>query len=171
MDLIVNYGFRNEIIKDNLTLNYCFQCSTCSSGCPVAFLTEGKYNPRKIIEEAILGLENLLMKDDMTIFLCSTCQKCVELCPQGIELTEIFNIIKNKLTDRGIFPEGYKLQAQNIIETGLAIPMSSAIQRRRTRMGIPDIQTAELGELSILIKETGIDKKINFQWEKKSEEG
>ena len=93
---VINFEFRNEVLKHNASLSYCYQCSTCSGGCPVALITEGKYNPRKIIEEAILGLqEKLVNEQDPNPWLCSTCQKCVELCPQKVELTEIFTLIKN----------------------------------------------------------------------------
>ena len=59
---VINFEFRNEVLKYNASLSYCYQCSTCSGGCPVALLTNGKYNPRKIIEEAILGLQDKLVE-------------------------------------------------------------------------------------------------------------
>ena len=94
---VINFEFRNELLKHNASLSYCYQCSTSSGGCPVALITDGKYNPRKIIEEAILGLEEKLVeKQEPNSWLCSTCQKCVELCPQKVELTEFFTLIKNK---------------------------------------------------------------------------
>ncbi|MHA1535812.1 MAG: 4Fe-4S dicluster domain-containing protein, partial [Promethearchaeota archaeon] len=80
---VINFEFRNEVLKHNASLSYCYQCSTCSGGCPIALITNGKYNPRKIIEEAILGLhDKLIESQDPNPWLCSTCQKCVELCPQ-----------------------------------------------------------------------------------------
>ena len=96
---VINFEFRNEVLAHNASLSYCYQCSTCSGGCPVALITDGKYNPRKIIEEAILGLQDKLVeKQEPNSWLCSTCQKCVELCPQKVELTEIFTLIKNIYT-------------------------------------------------------------------------
>ena len=169
MELTINFKFRNEISKKNFSLNYCYQCSTCSSGCPIAYLTDGLYNPRKIIEEAILGLEDLLIKDkNLTIFLCSTCHKCVELCPQETQLTEIFNIIKNRSTNEGNYPEGYRLQAINIMDYGVAIPMTSAIQRRRNKLGLPDPEIIVKDELKILIKEIGLDKKLEYDLNRKN---
>ena len=92
---MVDFEFRNELIKENFSLNYCYQCGTCSSSCPVALITEGEYNPRKIIEQSLLGLKDLLIKDQKpNIWLCCTCQMCVEECPQNVFLTEIFERIK-----------------------------------------------------------------------------
>ncbi|MHA1230513.1 MAG: 4Fe-4S dicluster domain-containing protein [Candidatus Helarchaeota archaeon] len=171
MTVSVNYEFRNELIQKNFSLTNCYQCSTCSSGCPIAFLTEGKYNPRIIIEEALLGLKDqLINENDFTIFLCSTCHKCVELCPQGTELVEIFNTIKNYSASRGILPKAFKIQAKNIINEGVAIPLSSAIQRRREKMGIPNPVFADPKEIQIIIKTTGLDKILNIVLEDSNKE-
>ena len=61
---VINFEFRNEVLKHNASLSYCYQCSTCSGGCPIALITNGEYNPRKIIEEAILGLEEKLVENE-----------------------------------------------------------------------------------------------------------
>jgi heterodisulfide reductase subunit C len=95
---MINFEFRNDLIKKDFSLNYCYQCGTCSSTCPVALITNGEYNPRKIIEQSLLGLKDLLLKDQKpNVWLCCTCQMCVEECPQNVFLTEIFERIKNKI--------------------------------------------------------------------------
>ncbi|MFX1442036.1 MAG: 4Fe-4S dicluster domain-containing protein [Promethearchaeota archaeon] len=159
---VINFEFRNEVMKHNASLSYCYQCSTCSGGCPVALITEGKYNPRKIIEEAILGLQNKLVIDqDPNPWLCSTCQKCVELCPQKVELTEIFNLIKNLCFEEGKFPEAFTAQGQAVLEYGIAIPYSKAIITRREKLGLPNISTAPVDEIHKLLNETEFEKNIN----------
>lgn len=159
---VINFEFRNEVIKHNASLSYCYQCSTCSGGCPVALITEGKYNPRKIIEEAILGLQDKLVeKQEPNSWLCSTCQKCVELCPQKVELTEIFTLIKNKCFEAGKVPEAFKLQGQAVLDTGVAIPYSKAILTRREKLGLPEIKTAPVDEIKSILKETNFDKNIS----------
>jgi len=158
---VINFEFRNEVLKHNASLSYCYQCSTCSGGCPVALITEGKYNPRKIIEEAILGLqEKLVIEQDPNPWLCSTCQKCVELCPQKVELTEIFTLIKNLCFEEGKFPEAFSAQGQAVLEFGIAIPYSKAILSRREKLGLPSITTAPVDEIQTLMKETEFEKNI-----------
>jgi len=158
---LINFEFRNEILQYNASLSYCYQCSTCSSGCPVALITEGKYNPRKIIELALLGFEEELIEEqNPNVWLCSTCQKCLELCPQKVELTEIFSVIKNRCFERGKLPEAFVLQAQTIVNEGIAIPFSKSILSRREKMNLPEIKTAEMKELEPIFKETGIENKI-----------
>ncbi len=158
---VINFEFRNEVLKHNASLSYCYQCSTCSGGCPVALLTQGRYNPRKIIEEAILGLKDkLIEKQDPNIWLCSTCQTCVELCPQKVELTEIFTLIKNKCFEKDNVPEAFIVQGRTVLENGVAIPYSKAILSRREKLGLPTIKTASIDEIEKIMKETNFANHI-----------
>ncbi|MFX1282409.1 MAG: 4Fe-4S dicluster domain-containing protein [Promethearchaeota archaeon] len=158
---VINFSKRNELINENLSLSYCYQCSTCTGGCPVALKTAGKYNPRKIIELSLLGLEQRLIEgQDINIWLCSTCQNCVEYCPQKVLLTEIFNTVKNHSAVEGLAPEAYYLQGKAIYDSGLAIPYSSAILRRREQLGLPLINTPNVEEIQSLLKEIKFDVKI-----------
>ncbi len=158
---VINFEFRNEVLKHNASLSYCYQCSTCSGGCPVALITNGVYNPRKIIEEAILGLQDKLVEtQDPNPWLCSTCQKCVELCPQKVELTEIFTLIKNRCFEAKKCPEAFYSQGQAVLENGVAIPYSNAIIARRKKLGLPEIKTASVDELKVIMKETNFEKNI-----------
>ncbi|MHA1291344.1 MAG: 4Fe-4S dicluster domain-containing protein [Promethearchaeota archaeon] len=158
---VINFEFRNEVIKHNASLTYCYQCSTCSGGCPIALLTNGKYNPRKIIELSILGFEDKLINEqDSSVWLCSTCQKCVELCPQKVELTEIFIHVKNKSFERGIAPEAFIMQGQAVLENGVAIPYSKAIISRREKLGLPEIKIAPVDELKKIFQATNFEKNI-----------
>ncbi|MBN1800969.1 MAG: 4Fe-4S dicluster domain-containing protein [Candidatus Lokiarchaeota archaeon] len=149
-------------MKHNASLSYCYQCSTCSGGCPVALITEGAYNPRKIIEEAILGFqERLIESKDPNIWLCSTCQKCVELCPQKVELTEIFSVIKNKCFEEGKCPDAFYSQGKTVLENGIAIPYSKAITSRREKLGLPNIKTAQIEEIQKIMQSTKFNIFIN----------
>jgi len=157
----INFDFRNEVLKHNASLSYCYQCSTCSGGCPVALITNGSYNPRKIIEEAILGLQKKLVEQqEPNPWLCSTCQKCVELCPQKVELTEIFTLIKNRCFETGKVPEGFLSQGRAVLDNGIAIPYSKAILTRREKLGLPSIKTAPVEEIKTILKETNFDVHI-----------
>ena len=159
---VINFEFRNEVLKHNASLSYCYQCGTCSGGCPVALITSGKYNPRKIIEEAILGLKDKLVeKQEPNPWLCSTCQTCVELCPQNVELTEIFTLIKNLcFKSESRVPEAFIAQGRAVLENGVAIPYSKAILTRRDKLGLPSIKTAPVDEIKKILIETNFEKHI-----------
>jgi heterodisulfide reductase subunit C len=160
--LQVDFEFRKEIVKEDFSLNYCFQCGTCSSACPVALATEGEYNPRKIIEESLLGLKDLLIRDQKpNVWLCSTCQLCVEECPQKVFLTEIFDNLKNKIVQTGKYPEGFNAQGNAVLDHGLAIPLTTPIIRRREQLGLPNVESAKIEEIRKLLDLTNFEKKIN----------
>ncbi|MFX1503651.1 MAG: 4Fe-4S dicluster domain-containing protein [Promethearchaeota archaeon] len=161
---MVDFEFRNELIKEDFSLNYCYQCGTCSSSCPVALITEGEYNPRKIIEQSLLGLKDLLIKEQKpNIWLCCTCQMCVEECPQDVFLTEIFERIKNKIVSLGeSYPETFKTQAISVLENGLAIPLTQPIIRRRDQLELPKMESVDVNEIKKLLDATDFRKKINI---------
>ncbi|MHA2001102.1 MAG: 4Fe-4S dicluster domain-containing protein [Promethearchaeota archaeon] len=159
--LSIDFKFRRQLTQNNLSLNYCYQCGTCSGACPVALITNGKYNPRRIIEASILGLnEQLINLLTPNVWQCTTCLRCVELCPQGVELTNIFEHLKNLLVRKDKCPEGYISQADRIFETGLAVPFTGPILKRREKFKLPLIKTAEINEIQILMEKTGLKEVI-----------
>ena len=157
----INFEFREEVLKHNASLSYCYQCATCSNSCPVAFLTEGIYNPRKIIQELILGFKDRLIEGkELNIWLCCTCQKCVELCPQKVKLTEIFTLIKNECFKNKNYPDAFSNQAKAIYNNSVAIPYSQAILSRREKMGLPLLKIASIKEIQELLKLTKFNEYI-----------
>jgi heterodisulfide reductase subunit C len=163
----IDFEFRKEIIKQDFSLNYCYQCGSCSSACPVALATEGDYNPRKIIEESLLGLKDLLIKvQKPNVWLCTTCQMCVEECPQNVFLTEIFDNLKNKIVRSEPYPEAYASQGKAILENGVAIPLAPPILRRREELGLPKVETASVSELKKLLQSTNFETIINSKKKK-----
>ena len=154
----IDFEFRNEIIKSDIgsTLAYCYQCATCSGACPVAQVTEGRYNPRRLILDALLGLKEKIFGPDnaFSIWGCTMCDTCDEVCPQKVELTEIFIILINKSVERGEAPEHYTGQASMIFENGKAIPMQPAIVRRREQLGLPAVMAPDIDEVKKLLEAT-----------------
>lgn len=160
----IDFEFRNQIIHSDIgsTLAYCYQCATCSGACPVAQVTQGRYNPRRLILDALLGLkERIFGKENaFNIWGCTVCDTCDEVCPQKVELTEIFTILKNKSIEKGEGPEYYTAQATAIFENGKAIPMQSAIERRREQLGLPKILDPDVNEVQELLKVTKFNDKL-----------
>jgi heterodisulfide reductase subunit C len=160
----IDFDFRNQIIQSDIgnTLAYCYQCATCSGACPVAQVTNGRYNPRRLILDSLLGLkEKIFGKENaFNIWGCTVCDTCDEVCPQKVELTEIFTILKNMSIERGEGPEHYTMQASTILENGKAIPMQPAIERRREQLNLPPILAPNLEEVQKLLKATNLDEKI-----------
>lgn len=160
----IDFEFRNEIINSDIgsTLSYCFQCASCSGVCPVAQETEGRYNPRRLILDSLLGLkEKIFGKENaFGIWGCTMCDSCDEICPQKVDLTEIFLILKNKSIQKGEAPDYYYSQASTILENAKAIPMQSAIERRRDQLGLPKVMEPDVSEVQKLLAATKLADKI-----------
>ncbi len=68
----------------------CYQCGTCSAGCP--FAEEMDLPPDTIIRYVILGRNEVL--DSKTIWLCASCFTCAERCPRDMSLTKIMEALR-----------------------------------------------------------------------------
>ncbi|MHA1293345.1 MAG: 4Fe-4S dicluster domain-containing protein [Promethearchaeota archaeon] len=161
----IDFEFRNQILQNDIgnTLAYCYQCATCSGACPVAQVTEGRYNPRRLILDALLGLKEKIFgpENSFNIWGCTVCDTCDEVCPQKVELTEIFTILKNISVERGEAPAYYTGQASTVYEHGKAIPMQPAIVRRRQQLGLPEIIAPNIDEVKKLLESTKLPEKLS----------
>lgn len=164
-----NLEFREKLLDFHLKdkIKYCYQCNRCSEVCPVAKVAPGRYEPRQLIMASMLGLPQIAMEaaDNFMIWGCQVCDTCDEICPNDIELTEIFCLLKNLSTQAGKAPDYYTAQAKTILENGKAIPLQSAIERRRDKYGLPKAPQPDVNEVQTILKETGLDKKIGYTWE------
>jgi len=160
----IDFNFRNQILGNDIgtTLAYCYQCATCSGACPVAQVTEGRYNPRRLILDALLGLKDKIfgLNNIFNIWGCTVCDTCDEVCPQKVELTEIFTILKNISIERGEAPDYYTTQASTILENAKAIPMQPAIERRREQLNLPKIMEPDVAEVKKLLIATKRTEKL-----------
>lgn len=72
------------------SLDLCFQCGACSSGCPLT--AEMDLLPSKVIRYAQLGIGEVL--DSKTIWVCSTCFNCEIRCPRGIDIANVMEALR-----------------------------------------------------------------------------
>ena len=73
-------------------LHYCFNCSTCVSGCPASH-GDPPLLVRNLARMVILGLEEELLQDD-TPWACVSCSRCEEMCPQNVMPFEMILAIR-----------------------------------------------------------------------------
>ena len=138
-ELAISTKFRKELSQSEVgkTINFCYQCGTCSGICPALRFSK-TFNPRRIIENALLGFKEKIV-DGPPIWLCTTCHSCLEVCPQAVLVSEIMYQLKNIAVKRGNLPENFRLEGQNVANTGLNIPSSPAIARRRTQLKLKEV--------------------------------
>jgi heterodisulfide reductase subunit C len=70
---------------------HCLACGSCSASCPVRRLEE-KYNPRRIIRMAILGMKEEVYRSEFT-WMCSYHTTCLHRCPQGVNIGEVADAV------------------------------------------------------------------------------
>ena len=156
----VDFELRKKVMDAHIhdTLKYCYQCSRCNDVCPVAKATDDRYNPRAIIMNSFLGLNVFIgEKNNFSIWGCTVCDTCDEVCPQKIELTEVFTVLKNMSIAKGEGPDYYTTQASTIYDSAKAIPMQTAIERRRDQLGLPKIEAPNVEEVQKLLNATKLN--------------
>ncbi|MDH3521065.1 MAG: heterodisulfide reductase-related iron-sulfur binding cluster [Myxococcales bacterium] len=78
----------------------CYQCSRCSSGCPLADRFD--WTPNQIMRG--LQLNDARVLETRTVWLCANCQTCTTRCPQEIDVTGVMDALRIEATRRGIPP-------------------------------------------------------------------
>lgn len=148
---------REEFTDSELgvSLRVCYNCSTCSTSCPVALETGGKFNPRTIIQLANCGFEERLIEDlSPNTWECSMCEVCQEVCPQHVDLHEIFITVKNAAAEFGHIPESYSGETNQVFLHGKAVPLQPAIAKRREQLGLPPSPEVSVEEIQRLMNFT-----------------
>ena len=119
MDLKTIQLKKDELLKEvedlcNENLFGCYQCGTCSAGCP--FVNEMDLSPDEVIRYVILDRKEVL--NSKTIWLCSSCFTCAERCPRDINITKIMEtlrqIVLRKKIDRTVLKKITKEEKETI---------------------------------------------------------
>ena len=79
----------------------CLQCGTCTASCPSARFSER--SPRELVRLILTGGEEEIMRPDV-LYYCSACYSCQVRCPMGIRLTELVNLLRDVMVERGEGP-------------------------------------------------------------------
>jgi len=96
------FGGLLRFTADNGAFNLCFECKTCTNSCPIIGLKnldELGLAPHQIIHATALGLDELVASARM-LWACLGCYRCQEACPQGVRVTEVLYLHKNKAIAR-----------------------------------------------------------------------
>lgn len=150
----INFEFRERLsgVLGGNHHNYCYQCGACVAQCPAARYS-GRFNPRSIMLDALLGREDVLLGEDSPIWLCTNCYSCYERCPQDVRPIEVIVALKNMASERGAAPAQIASFTENITKTGLSGMVTPAVQRIRDGLGLPQITPAPVDELLRILKD------------------
>ncbi len=132
-------SFKHEIADQpgGEDIKVCFGCKACTAACPIESVNE-KYDPRRIIRMALLGMKKEILEDEF-IWLCSSCYSCSEVCPQNVRFTEVMYAIKNMAAMEGCVPAGLKMQKSLLKEHGRLYEITDFENEKREKLGLPPI--------------------------------
>ncbi len=82
----------------DVDLSICYQCKKCSSGCPVAKLTQS--SPSEIVRRLHLGAGDELLESDL-IWMCVSCETCYARCPMEINVASVIDALRTLARERG----------------------------------------------------------------------
>ncbi len=155
-------NFSKEIVAEpgGQHLRRCFACGTCTASCPVREVTD-RYDPRKIIHMALLGLRDEVLSSDF-VWLCSTCYACQERCPQDVRITELMYAIKNVAVKSGYVNPSFRTQVDLLTGHGRLYDITDFENERRQELGLPAIheRAADFGRIFAL---TGLDVMVQAE--------
>lgn len=136
----------------------CYQCGSCTGGCPVGKL-DNSYNPRKIIHMTMLGLKDEVLSSN-AIWLCASCYTCQERCPQGVEIADLMFAIRNLAVIEKHVPKGFIDQGSMLIDTGRIAPITAQVEKSRQTLGLPKVPSASPDVVKKIAAATSFDKLI-----------
>ena len=168
----VSSEISDEIVADDLELiRSCFQCGTCTGGCPSGRRTA--LRTRAVIRKALLGLDQVL--EDPDIWLCSTCYTCFERCPRQVPVTDIIIKLRNLATQKGKILAPHKGLTHILIDTGHGVPINdkkwSDLRESYDLNPLPPTVHSHpkaVKEIQTIVKSLKFDKLVGYEAPKKS---
>ncbi len=97
---VCNQAFAKRVKEiSDANLDRCYQCYTCTAGCPVAYAMD--YHPHQVMRMVQLGIREKLLSCS-TIWLCAACETCATRCPNGVELVNVMDTLREMAIDEGV---------------------------------------------------------------------
>ncbi len=134
----------NIATRQAMELDACMRCGTCSLRCSASAAFDALSNEYILPSEKMTFLKSLASGKDLSqkelcaiqegVYLCTNCDRCTVVCPAGINLRELWFVVREDLVQRG-YPEllilspfsFYRgLNRENISEDDYGKPLSVA---------------------------------------------
>ena len=158
--------FTAEFIDAGIeTVKHCFQCGTCSGGCPSGRRTP--YKVRQLVRKCLLGLKEEVITDD-ALWMCTTCYTCQERCLRSVKIVEIIKKARNVAAHAGYMAKAHKMTGVFVLNTGHAVPINDEVKALRAKIGLPEVPPTThafpeaLTEVQKLCKITAFDELIGY---------
>ncbi len=92
--------FRQEVkAKSGTDIDRCYQCLTCSLGCPVAFAMDRL--PHQVVRMTQMGLKQAVL-NSATLWVCASCDACATRCPNEIDILGLMDTLREMALREGV---------------------------------------------------------------------
>ena len=138
----------------------CFQCGTCTAGCPSGRRTS--YKVRKLVRMAQLDMKDEIINSE-ELWMCSTCYTCVERCPRRVPIVDIIVALRNIAVAEGKIKPAHKRTATNLYTMGHTVDLPDQMKQVRESLGLPAVPPTCLanekafGDLKTILDAAGFD--------------
>jgi len=147
------------------TSAYCFQCVTCSNGCPVVLNYQERARgeldllPHQLMYAVRLGFKNIALEARM-LWACTECYMCTEYCPQGIQVCDVIYELKNLAIKerKDLIPRGIRIFGNTLLDKGRT---AEIMEWEREELELPELTGAGDEVLQDLLKHLGLPEVIN----------
>ncbi|WP_240008084.1 (Fe-S)-binding protein [Pseudaquidulcibacter saccharophilus] len=131
-------------------LEACIHCGQCAHACHFYEVTQDpKYTPAYKLFPMIkayrrsknplnwLGMIPTLEEDeiaewqDLVFNGCTMCGRCTNVCPMGIDVAQIVGATRQALTAAGYYPEDLMAAAENVVQHGSPLKVSTSVLEDR----------------------------------------
>lgn len=125
----MDQDFAAEVNRQSETdLNSCYQCRTCSNGCP--FVAAMDYPPNVILRMIQYGMRRQVL-ESATIWVCVNCHTCSSQCPNNIDIAAIMNTLTKMALE-----EGVQVPQQTILDFHVQVLHSIEVYGRAHKLRI-----------------------------------
>nr|MDO8083898.1 CoB--CoM heterodisulfide reductase subunit C [Candidatus Sigynarchaeum springense] len=174
----ISHEIVEQVVEDELLERFksCYQCGTCSGGCPSGRRTAMR--TRELIRQGLVGLTDELLTSDL-LWLCSTCYTCYERCPRAVPSTDIIIKMRNIAAHKGFLRGPHIAVCKFLFQTGHGVPLDHEknpnwMNLRKSLKLQPIPPTVHsypeaLKEVQTIIKELKFDELISYGEEMQKE--
>ena len=93
-------AFADEVKRrSGVNLDRCYQCFTCTLGCPFYFAMD--FSPNQMVRMVQLGLREKVLSST-AIWFCASCQACATRCPHDVDIPRVMDTLRQMSLEAGV---------------------------------------------------------------------
>ncbi len=85
--------------RSGVNFDRCYQCLTCTLGCPFCFAMD--FSPNQVPRMVQLGLKDRVLHSS-AIWFCASCQACATRCPHEVDIPRVMDALRQMALEEGI---------------------------------------------------------------------